>query len=313
MRNASPNWLPIRAALRPDGLLVALRDIKPHELRDAFMQETVARLSGADQLLQVSRADLLKPVTGPQPAGLVFHVARCGSTLVSQTLKQFDGVTVYAEPLPFNEVLLPPHAGSRAEMVGALRALGAALARHAGGPFIIKFSSWNTLFCDLLVEAFPATPWALCLRNPAEVAVSLLRETPGWLRESEQPAQRLARVVDPEATARSREEYLARLYGAFCDAANRLDRQLGLLVDYKDLPTAIPDRLVPHFSLPPVDARLRARLLDAAKGYSKAPIGKASSPFTPDSGPKRAAVSPALRQAVDQFARSPLARLTAGR
>ncbi len=176
------HWLPIRAALRPDGLLVALRDIKPHELRDAFMQETVARLSGADQLLQVSRADLLKPVTGPQPAGLVFHVARCGSTLVSQTLKQFDGVTVYAEPLPFNEVLLPPHAGSRAEMVGALRALGAALARHAGGPFIIKFSSWNTLFCDLLVEAFPATPWALCLRNPAEVAVSLLRETPGWLR-----------------------------------------------------------------------------------------------------------------------------------
>ncbi len=41
--------------------------------------------------------------------GIVFHVSRCGSTLVSQLLKQHVGVVVYAEPLPVNEILLPPH------------------------------------------------------------------------------------------------------------------------------------------------------------------------------------------------------------
>lgn len=311
MLTATPSWLPVRAVLRPEGLFVALKDIKPGQLQDAFMQETVVRAGGNDSLLQVERKELPRTVVGRQPAGLIFHVARCGSTLVSQLLKKLDGVTVYSEPLPFNELLLPPHAGSRAEIVGSLRVLGNALANHAQGPFVIKFSSWNTLFCDLLAEAFPTTPWALCLRDPAEVAVSLMRDTPGWLRESEEPAQRLTRVIDPTAAARSREEFLARLYGAFCTAGKQLDRGRGLLIHYPNLPSAVPDLLVSHFALGPVDARLRQHMLEAASSYSKAPLGN-SRPFTHDSASKQSQVSIALRNAIDEFARPPLTHLTAG-
>jgi len=42
------NSLPARAVLRPDGLYLALRDIGPEELRDAFMQETVVRVPAAE-------------------------------------------------------------------------------------------------------------------------------------------------------------------------------------------------------------------------------------------------------------------------
>ena len=178
MQPMQGDWLPARAALHPTGLYFSLREIRPAELQDPFMQETIARLPARESVVQVAREDVGKGTAGTGPAGLVFHVARCGSTLVSQLLKQHVGVVVYAEPLPVNEILLPPHKWPRAEMVAALRSLGAAFSRHARKPYVLKLTSWNTLFCDVVAEAFPATPWILCLRDPAEVAVSLLGSRP---------------------------------------------------------------------------------------------------------------------------------------
>ena len=97
------NRLPARAVLRNDGLYLALRDIGPEQLRDAFMQETIARIPAAESFVQIAREDLGKATPETAPAGLVFHVARCGSTLISQLLKTHDNLVVYAEPLPFNE------------------------------------------------------------------------------------------------------------------------------------------------------------------------------------------------------------------
>ena len=49
MREVDDNWLPVRAALRQDGLYLALRQVRADELRDAFMQETVARVAAAEK------------------------------------------------------------------------------------------------------------------------------------------------------------------------------------------------------------------------------------------------------------------------
>ncbi len=114
------------------------------------------------------------------PVGIIFHVARCGSTLLSQSLKRLDDLVVYAEPQPVNEILAPPHKWPRADLVAALRTLSAAFARHARRPYVLKLSSWNTLYCDIVAEAFPDTPWVLSLRDPVEVGVSLLASPPGW-------------------------------------------------------------------------------------------------------------------------------------
>src|ERR1700741_1063287 len=223
MPNHQGSWLPARASLQPDGLYLALRQIAPAELRDAFMQETIARLGAPESFVQVASADLGRMAARRAPAGIVFHVARCGSTLVAQLLKQHDGVVVYAEPLPVNEILVPPHRYPRAALAAALRSLGNAFAAHAGGAWRLKCSSWNTLFCDLVADAFPATPWVLCIRDPGEVAVSLLRELPGWLRKNDDNARRLSQVIDPDSKSTSSEEYVARTFGAFCEAAGRLD------------------------------------------------------------------------------------------
>lgn len=307
MRESDENWLPVRAALHPDGLYLALRQIRAEELQDAFMQETVARVPAAEKIVQVAMGDLGKAAAGSAPAGVVFHVARCGSTLISQLLKQQGECVVYAEPLPVNEILVPPHRRPRHELASALRSLADAFARHAGGPWVMKLSSWNTLFCDVVAEAFPDTPWILSLRDPVEVGVSLLGRPPGWLGDRAGTTSPFPAIIDPEHASASREEYVARLYGAFCDAACRLDPARGRLVRYETLPAAAWEIVAPHFGLP-LDERQLQRMAAAARLDAKAPVGQAVG-FVRDTATKQAAASAILRQAIDAFARPPLERL----
>jgi hypothetical protein len=300
--------LPVRAALHATGLYLALRQIDPDELQDAFMQETIARIPAQEQVMHVVRESVGRTARDTAPVGIIFHVARCGSTLVSQSLKRLDDLVVYAEPQPVNEILAPPHKWPRADLAAALRTLGAAFARHARRPYVLKLSSWNTFYCDIVAEAFPDTPWVLCLRDPVEVGVSLLASPPGWFQDKAEAARALAARADPERASRSREEFVARVYGAFCSAATRLDVSRGRLVPYESLPEAVWRIVAPHFSLS-IDPSQRDRIAEAARRHAKAPIGTVAE-FTSDVAAKQEAATPALRLSIDSLARPQLERLT---
>jgi hypothetical protein len=300
--------LPVRAGLAPTGLYLALRQIGRDELQDAFMQETVARVPAEDRVVHVSREGVGWAPRDTAPVGIIFHVARCGSTLLSQSLKQLDGLVVYAEPQPVNEILAPPHKWPRADLVAALRTLSGALARHARGPYILKLSSWNTLYCDVVAEAFPQTPWVLSLRDPVEVGVSLLASPPGWFQGAAEAARGLVAQVDPGHAAKSREEFIARAYGAFCTAAAKLEVRRGRLVLYESLPAAVWEIVAPHFSLQ-IGPAQRDRIAEAARRHAKAPVG-AVTEFTSDAAAKQDAASAELRRAIDSLARPQLERLT---
>jgi hypothetical protein len=161
--------------------------------------------------------------------------------------------------------------------------------------------------CDIVAEAFPSTPWVLCLRDPVEVAVSLVARPPGWMQGNTGAAAVLRRVVDPTGAPHSAAEFAARLYGSFCAAARRLDPARGRLLDYAELPGAIWGMVAPHFGLA-VDDLQRARMLQEARTDAKAPLGKTKE-FTGDAASKQAAATPELRAAIEQFAQPELARL----
>ena len=177
-----------------------------------------------------------------------------------------------------------------------------------GRPYVLKLSSWNTLFCDIVTEAFPETHWVLSLRDPVEVGVSLLRQPPGWLsgddggvarprrdRRSGRIARSHARSSSRAPTVRSAQRWRAST------------PRRGRLVAYEALPAAVWDVVAPHFSLP-VDARQRADIAQAARTHAKAPLGRAAE-FVPDAATKQAAASAELRRAIDSFARPQLERL----
>jgi hypothetical protein len=192
------------------------------------------------------------------------------------------------EPQPVNEILAPPHRWPRAALSAALRTLGAAFARHARKPYVLKLSSWNTLYCDVVAEAFPATPWILSLRDPIEVGVSLLAQPPGWMRDTAEASRGLATLVDPDGASKSREEFVARTFGAFCEAAMRIDVRGGRLVPYESLPAAVWDVVAPHFSLS-MDSTARDDIARAARANAKAP--REAREFVSDVATKQAAAS----------------------
>lgn len=301
--------LPTRAVLGATGLHLELRSIEPEQLHDPFLQQTVTRVPAQQVRIEIPKAELTKKSSTAGPAGLIFHVARCGSTLVSQLLKHDEQIVVYSEPLTFNEVLVPPHKWTPAELVEAVRTLGASFARHAQKPYVLKLSSWNTLYCDLVAEAFPATPWALCLRDPVEVCVSLLDRPPGWMRDSPSAPHLFTRIVDPTQSCRTREDYCARVYAAFCEAAGRLDVNRGKLIRYEALPDAVWDDLGPHFGFS-FDDQAKRLMSESSRTYSKSKVGQTTE-FLPDDAKKRAAASSELRRSVEAVARPALERLIA--
>lgn len=307
----SPPELPARAAFRGDSLFFEMRAIAPAELRDPFLQQTVRRVTAAPALLQIARAELPTSAhgaaPGSAPAGIVFHVGRCGSTLVSQMLRQIDGLTVYSEPLAINEILVPPHPWDRAGRVAALRAAAELFALHAGGAYVIKLSSWNTLYAALVAEAFPTVPWAFVVRDPLEVCVSLCQRPPGWLRDARASTRLFADLVEAGDGHVDDEEFTARLFAAYCRAVAGLEAGRGLILRYPELPQTVVARLVPHFGLPLDDAALQ-RLAAASRRDAKAPPGSATD-FVADGGRKRAAASARLRDVVQRLAEPAWRRL----
>ena len=303
----TPPLLPARASLGVTGLHVALADIRPGELSDPFLQDTLRRLPRNLQLAHVPHPEVAPANAGAAPAGLIFPVARCGSTLVSQLLKLQPRISVYSEPPAINELLAPPLQGDRARLVGALREVAAMFSKHAEGPYVIKLSSWNVLFGDMLAEAFPDTPWALCLRDPIEVCVSLLARPPGWLKETSPLRNHLGPLEG--AAGLSAEQRVAHAYASFCTAARRLSPSLGSLVDYEELPDAIWRIVLPRFGIQ-ADDRTIERMQAASRIDAKAPFGQAKA-FEHDAARKRSSATAAVRAEVEAIARPALDRLLA--
>ncbi|MEK8032812.1 hypothetical protein AACH06_18480 [Ideonella sp. DXS29W] len=276
-----------------------MADIAPGELQEPFLHETVQRLARTPWVVHTPLGQLDRVGEQAAPAGVIFHVARCGSTLVSQMLKQHPDTVVYSEPLAINELLVPPHAGDRASRVAALRSLGARFSAHAGRRYVLKLSSWNTLFADLIVEAFPQTPLALCVRDPLEVAVSLQQSRPRWLHDDH--AALFSNAVQGNLQAKGPDERIALFIAAFLRAAGMLPANRSLLLPYLSLPDAVVAQLAPHFGLP-LDDPVRQRISSVSRHHSKSRPGHLSD-FVPDAERKRAAASAGLSQLVETFCR----------
>lgn len=300
-----PAWLPTRVVIQSDRAYFLLKDVARGELRDPFLQQTLMRVSGQEQALEIPRGEAAPAPGEGAPAGIIFHVGRCGSTLVSQTLKQIDGLSVYAEPLAVNELLLAASTWTRAEGVGLLRNAAHLFARHASGPYVWKLSSWNTLFASFFAEAFPQTPWVFCVRDPIEVAVSMLRDAPPWFGGADARTQMIARMYGATATDTA-EARISRLFDALCRAITDIRSDRGRLIDYADLPGAIEDRVAPHFGFEPTTVQ-RALMHDLSKTHAKAPLGQ-TRPFHADAAAKRGEATATLKAEVGPAA-SALARL----
>ena len=233
---------------------------------------------------------------GADPAGIVLHTGRCGSTLVCRMLAGSGVVGAIAEPRLLSEVLwLPVPEAIRVEW---FRRLVRALCRPRAGErhVILKLAPPELFVLPLVREAFPGVPIAFVAREPLEVLVSLSRGRPARMAPGGISPQFAGMTPDMLAVT-APEEYDARLLGAILDAASRQLDERDLVVDYDDLPDAALARVAPHFGIELTDDERRLAR-DAASRDAKHP----GLPFRDDRAAKRAAATDEIREAAARFA-----------
>lgn len=304
-RNELADWTPVRLDFSGPAPAVWWADLSAERFTDPFFDQTVARWESGPTARPLVRTGLdeLESLDGApslDPAGLIFHLSRCGSTLVSRLLGTQPGLVVAAEPAPLNSLLgLDPAHVDPAFLVKTVRLLVRALGRRRHGDerqFVLKCTSWNIVRREVLAEAFPETPWIWVQRDPAHVLASLLAEPPGWLRP---PADlvKVAQVfgIDPTLVpTMERAEFAARVLAAMLEAAAA--QPAGRLVlDYADLPDAVWTCAASHFGLETSSGAIE-RMAEQSRFYSKDPTPR---PFT---GAEDRPMSGTTREIAERFA-----------
>ncbi len=173
--------------------------------------------------------------------GFIFHMSRCGSTLMTQMLAQSDRFFVLSEPTIINAVLDPAliispenrRALFRASMVMLIKCSPVMCER-----VFIKFRSWNTFFINLILTEFPDVRWMFVHRYGLEVLPSVMEKPPGWLRSRALYIEYFSNLLQIDVAiirTMSQDEYVARLLGVFCKIAGDFGSDQSLFVDYNDL------------------------------------------------------------------------------
>lgn len=252
------SWTPVALRLDPTPAIDWM-DLGKARFAEPFFDQTIARLStgaapcpivttGLDALLACDDAESL------EPDAIIFHLSRCGSTLVSRLLSTMPGMLVLSEPAPLNALLqLDPARVDPEIQVRVARLLVRAMARVRLGEeqkLVLKCSSWNIRRAAILEAAFPAAKRIWVQRAPIDVVASLLAGRPGWLRLEDHPAvaETLFGIAAASVPTLEPAEFCIQALHAMLQSAAATDASI---VDYRDLPDAVWKCVAPSLGIDP--------------------------------------------------------------
>ena len=159
---------------------MTLVDVEGATFEEGFLPQTARRLlaEGRHREVRELRAFLRAP-SATQPSGVIFHVGRCGSTLVSSLVNACLGVTVIKES-PFLNAVIRGHLSSGSDF-GEPEVIAAARSAAAlSGKVVLKTTSWNAQVAPVLCRAFPDAPVVVLTRTAEASVASNVRDPPGW-------------------------------------------------------------------------------------------------------------------------------------
>lgn len=178
------NYIPSRLFKLSDGsIAVRWICVNSIEYTDPFFEETIQRAMSLPEnstggKVLTTPGELIK--TAEQlpdviPDAFIFHLSRCGSTLLSQMLCQDEDNTILAEVPILDQVLNAEHYGFHLpefDKRNYFESIIRILARCNGkdnARLIVKADSWHILHYAQLREWYPEIPFFLLYRKPVEI------------------------------------------------------------------------------------------------------------------------------------------------
>ncbi|MDY0021838.1 sulfotransferase family protein [Arenimonas caeni] len=286
-------WFPASYRHADRSLAWCLPDGPPTE---PFLDEYLQRCRAGAPARSLVRPRTPLPAPGGlavEPAGFIFHLSRCGSTLVSGALSELDDTVVVSESPVLGEWVLAAgddEALHRAHLPGLL-------ALHAAcfGPrrLVVKWNAWDLFAWPAIRRVFPDVPCLLLHRDPVEILASHARSA-GRHMALDPSLAALDPVFAPPSAGgdltAARIAVLGRLMEAMLAAAASPGT---LAIDYARLDDEGLRTVCRHFGLeagPAAQGRIAAR----RARHSKDP----ATPYIPDATRKQAWFDPATRDRI---------------
>lgn len=243
------------------------------------------------------------------PSGFMFHISRCGSTLTGKALARSPRHLVINQGAPLQRGFWATitrdwaqPAEPSPQNLKAFRNLVLAMTRRRFPQeerSFIKFISWNTLYMDFALAAFPQTPALFLYREPVEVIASVLRETSAVVWAKGRPQAGYLSGLDWRTTQQMEKvAYLAHCFARYLEFAAKMDDRVALL-NYTDIkPERFGDILARGLDFAPASDEL-ALMVEQFAFHSKDDNNKQQ--FKSDSAEKRASIPEADRAMAAQI------------
>ncbi len=277
-RGSLRNWYPVALSAAPPG--VWWRDLGAKRFTEPFFSDTLLAVDAAARRRCHTPLSALAEVGDTlAPTAFIFHVSRCGSTLLAQALATLPHCIVMSEP-PVLDSFLRCHAASDDAAADTFRLLLAALGQRRAAAerhLIVKLDSWHIASLALIRRAFPDTPCLLLYREPGAVLASHRRRRGPQMVPGLVDLTRLA--LDPAAAHPADLDGYARLVLAafFAAALAQASSQRLSLLNYNELPGVIVPALLRRWSIS-CTAQQRALLEERTRFHSK----QGAAPFRGD-------------------------------
>lgn len=280
-------------------------DLGHHPFREWQYMYTVQALAKAGQIGESFATDfsillddriLADPI---EPEGFMFHISRCGSTLSAKALARSPRHVVINQGGPLQRGFWATitqdwtqDAEASLENLHAFRNLVLAMTRRRQPEqqrAFVKFISWNTLYMDFAMQAFPEVPALFLYRNPVEVIASVLRETSAVLWAKGRRQAGFLTGVDWESTVdMGNVEYLSLCFKRYLELALATKSPRVSHVNYTSInPENFPAMLARGLDFDPGAEEL-ALMLEQFQFHSKDDSDKQQ--FKADSAEKRASM-----------------------
>jgi hypothetical protein len=297
--NALDGWTPVRLHQGSAGLGIDWCYTDGYEFDDPFFDQTIQRCMREPARLLFRRSVPLSAIAdadAPAPTGLIAHMSRCGSTMVSQALGARGDVLSWSEAPIIDQVVRAASAGQCG--LDALRGV-LALPASRGRPYsVVKLDAWTSLDLSLVRAAAPDVPIVMLVRDPLEVFVSQSRRRGFHMIPGALPPHVVGLRPD-QVQQIELDEYGAMMLGRILEVAHHTlaHDERSMVIDYADLPEAL-DRITELFGLTSSADQLE-RMRIAATRDAKNPALS----FVGDASEKQAAATEQMREAIDRWAR----------
>ena len=281
------DWIPYKLVVDDGQLTIRWLYVGDNRFTEPFFDETIIRCKSYPY--NTTRWHAVSTVAGlidaaerrsaVEPTAFIFHVSRCGSTLLSQLLAIPDQHIVLSEVPLIDELLRLPYSPlanslSTADREAALRAvIGWLGAKRTGNEtrLFIKMDSWNLFFHETIRRLYPTVPFILLYRSPDDVVRS---------HQKRRGMQAVPGLIQPElfgfdpamATSPDLDGYTAAVLDRYLQTmltVARTDSRAWLL-NYQANGAAMLDQLL-HFLSIGVDPTDKISMMQRSRYHAKYP------------------------------------------